>query len=105
MIMSLEFQNSEGEQPYFGGAMIFFALAMASPYISGRMIGVKVGSPPVNQVRTYISSAICAGVVHHHECLAPRRIAIKGLRTEPLNDLGKHGTRPVACIDGIGSLH
>jgi hypothetical protein len=49
-------------QRYFGGATIFFAFAMASPYISGPMIGVKMGSPPVNQVRTYISSAICAGV-------------------------------------------
>src|SRR5271165_5959202 len=53
---------SQAGGPYFGGAMIFFAFAIASPYISGRMIGVKVGSPPVNQVRIYISSAICAGV-------------------------------------------
>ena len=51
-----------GPRAYFGGVMIRFALAIASPKISGRMIGVKVGSPPVNQVRIYISSAICAGV-------------------------------------------
>src|SRR4029079_14627883 len=43
--------------------------------------------------------------VHHHEGLAPCRIAIKGLWTEPLDYFGKYGTRPLPPIDGIGSLH
>ena len=43
--------------------------------------------------------------IDHHEHLAPRRIAVKGLRTEPLHHLGKHGTRTFSRIDGVGSLH
>src|SRR5271166_752488 len=43
--------------------------------------------------------------VHHHERLAPRRIAIKGLWTEPLDHFGKHGTGPLSRIDGVGSRH
>ena len=45
-----------------GGKKMRFAFVIASPYTSGFIIGVNVGSAPVNHVSTYISSAICSGV-------------------------------------------
>ena len=49
---------------YGGGGRTRFAFAIASAYISGPITGVKVGSLLVNQVRTYISSAILRPCVH-----------------------------------------
>jgi hypothetical protein len=51
-----------GNSNYVGGDKIRFAFVIASPYTSAFIIGVNVGSAPVNHVTTYISSAICAGV-------------------------------------------
>ena len=39
-----------------------FAFAIASPYTSGFITGVNVGSVPTNHVKTNINSAICVGV-------------------------------------------
>ena len=47
---------------YTGGETMRFAFSIASAYTSGRITGVNIGSVPANQVRTYMSSAILAGV-------------------------------------------
>src|SRR5215469_10412377 len=65
---------------YAGGHTIRFAFSMASAYTSGRITRVTVGSVSANRVRTYISSAIFAGV---SRSTTRQSVSVMGSRRRP----------------------
>src|SRR5215467_15233948 len=91
---------------YAGDDTIRFAFSMASAYTSGRITRVTVGSVSANHVRTYISSAIFAGV---SRSTTRKSVSVMCSRRrppdEPLHELGEDRTWTLFTIDLISALH
>src|SRR5215467_10497389 len=91
---------------YPGDDTIRFAFSMASAYTSGRITGVTVGSVSANHVRTYISSAIFAGV---SRSTTRKSVSVMGSRRRPPDETAPRAWRrsdlDLFTIDFISALH